>query len=387
MLFAQSLCLYHFYSKDEIRIEADQVLNSFESQKLSGSRSIEVNGEENPVLQYSLFGKKYDQVDGISSYLNSLPKTLLSREEEVALGQIIELSRHLTDQRLYIRARNRFWVSNLKLVVSIAEKFRGRGVELEDLIQEGNFGLLEAIEKWDWRRGVKFSSFAVWWIRQKITLNFGKLKRTVQIPIHIFTKYQVIEAVRTELFYRHTVQPSIYEIYQAIQAGLYEEILEKNRKLRKQDIVGKFEIDGKKAVEQRKKDFTFEAVNNVLLRMDMITPQHKLIDGEGVDFFENLLAGKEFNEIEPILNSDLNRKMIDAIAHLSSREQKLIILRFGLFGSEAYVRPEVAQMLGGEKPISQVRVAQIEKEAIIKLKRYLDTNFLSFENLDPEGHQ
>ena len=78
-----------------------------------------------------------------------MPKTLLTQEEEIALGQTLELARHLTDQRFYLLARNRFWVSNLKLVVSIAEKFRGRGVELEDLIQEGNFGLLEAIEKWD----------------------------------------------------------------------------------------------------------------------------------------------------------------------------------------------------------------------------------------------
>lgn len=387
LLFAQSLCLFQFYSRDAIRKEADQVLKSLELQKLNDRRAVDGIEKDSPLLHESLFGKRYDQIDGISTYLNSLPKTLLTREEEIALGQALELARHLTDQRFYLLARNRFWVSNLKLVVSIAEKFRGRGVELEDLIQEGNFGLLEAIEKWDWRRGVKFSSFAVWWIRQKITLNFGKLKRTIQVPSHVFVKYQVIDAVRSELFFRHRVQPSIYEIYLAIQAGLYEEILEKNRRIRKPDLVGKFEIDGKKAADQRKKDFTFEAVNNILLRMDMIVPQHKLIDEDGVDFFENLLVRKEFNEMELILNSDLSRKMIDAIAHLSAREQKLIILRFGLFGSESYVRTEVAQMLGGDKPITQVRVAQIEKEAINKLKQYLDTSFLSFENLVPEGRQ
>jgi RNA polymerase primary sigma factor len=162
--------------------------------------------------------------DAVRLYLRSIGRVpLLTREDEVRLAKRIEQND--------MSAKNALIEANLRLVVSIAKRYTGRGLTLLDLIQEGNLGLIRAVEKFDWRRGFKFSTYATWWIRQAITRALADQSRTIRIPVHMVERMNRVARAKRSLMQQNNREPSFEEIAELVEMTpkKVEEILKLGR--------------------------------------------------------------------------------------------------------------------------------------------------------------
>lgn len=259
--------------------------------------------------------------DPVQTYLKEIGKVpLLNREEEIELAKRIEKG----DQR----ARRKLIEANLRLVVSIAKKYTGRGLSFLDLIQEGNIGLLKTIEKFDWRKGFKFSTYATWWIRQSITRAIADQSRTVRIPVHMVKTIREMRKEKRRWIQEHGSEPSNPEL--ADQMGITEE------KLKKAQNVTQYTTSLGKPVGEDE-------------------------EGALVDFIENEDAPSPAEESYREFMSD---KLEEALDRLRDREKKIVELRFGLKDGHPRTLKEVAQVFS----ITRERVRQIEIKALERLK-------------------
>ncbi len=259
--------------------------------------------------------------DPVRMYLKEIGKVpLLSSEEEVELAKRMELG----DEE----AKNRLAEANLRLVVSIAKKYVGRGMLFLDLIQEGNLGLIKAVEKFDYRKGYKFSTYATWWIRQAITRAIADQARTIRIPVHMVETINRLIRVSRQLLQELGREPSIEEI-----AERMEVTPEKVREIMK--------------VAQEP--------------VSLETPIGEEEDSHLGDFIQDDNMPVPAEAAAFML---LREQLAEVLATLTDREKKVLELRFGLVDGRARTLEEV----GKEFDVTRERIRQIEAKALRKLR-------------------
>ena len=259
--------------------------------------------------------------DPVRMYLKEIGKVpLLSAEEEIELAKRMELG----DQE----AKKRLAEANLRLVVSIAKRYVGRGMLFLDLIQEGNLGLIKAVEKFDYRKGYKFSTYATWWIRQAITRAIADQARTIRIPVHMVETINKLIRVSRQLLQEYGREPTPEEIAEEMNmpADRVREIL----KISQEPV-------------------------------SMETPIGEEEDSHLGDFIEddNMPAPADAAAF-----TLLKEQLVEVLGTLTEREQKVLRLRFGLDDGRARTLEEV----GKEFNVTRERIRQIEAKALRKLR-------------------
>ena len=260
--------------------------------------------------------------DPVRMYLKEIGKVpLLSADEEIEYAKRMEEG----DEE----AKKRLAEANLRLVVSIAKRYVGRGMQFLDLIQEGNLGLIKAVEKYDYRKGFKFSTYATWWIRQAITRAIADQARTIRIPVHMVETINKLVRVQRQLLQELGREPSPEEIAENMDIPV-----ERVREIQK---------------------ISQEPVS-------LETPIGEEEDSHLGDFIQDDHVAVPAEEAAFTL---LHEQLMEALSTLTEREQKVLRLRFGLDDG----KPKTLEEVGGEFHVTRERIRQIEGKALNKLKK------------------
>ncbi|MBE0428323.1 MAG: RNA polymerase sigma factor RpoD [Thermoleophilia bacterium] len=284
---------------------------------------------EDEILNRLDLSVKTPTSDPVRLYLKEIGRVpLLTAEEEVALAKRIE--------RQDMEAKRRLIQANLRLVVSIAKRYVGRGMLFLDLIQEGNLGLIRAVEKFDYRKGYKFSTYATWWIRQAITRAIADQARTIRIPVHMVETINKLIRVQRQLLQDKGREPTPFEI-------------------------------------AKEMDTTPDKVREILKisqePVSLETPIGEEEDSQLGDFIEDNDAVAPADAVSDIMQKEDLTRVLCSLTH---RERKVIELRFGLKGEHPRTLEEVGQKFG----VTRERIRQIEAKTLVKLKSYRESQKL-----------
>lgn len=284
--------------------------------------------EVNPVKDTRYLDDVAD--DSVRLYLREIGKIpLLTSEQELALAQRVVAGEK--------KAKDQMAEANMRLVVSIAKRYVGRGLDLLDLIQEGNTGLLRAVEKFDPDKGFKFSTYATWWIRQAITRAIADQARTIRIPVHM------VETINKLL---------------RTQRRLTQEM---NREPTNEEIAAEMEMD-------------VEKVEHIMkIKQDISSLDASVRDDEEDSVLGDFIEDEDTTTPEESATSQLLKEQVKGLlSSLSDREQKILRLRFGLEDGKNHTLEEVGQ----EFAVTRERIRQIEAKALTKLKKHKDAKKL-----------
>ena len=328
----------HFNDLKEVALDLDTMQKIFNFLEQNGVDILQITDtdEEEPALDEDVIaeGEEVEKIDftdtgDISSttqdpvkmYLKDIGKVpLLSAEEEIELAKRMEAGDEAAKKKLA--------ESNLRLVVSIAKRYVGRGMLFLDLIQEGNLGLLKAVEKFDYRKGYKFSTYATWWIRQAITRAFADQARTIRIPVHMVETINKVTRVSRDLLQKLGREPLPEEVGEVM--GLPKERVQEIMKIAQEPV-------------------------------SLETPIGEEEDSHLGDFIQDESIP---TPVEATNQTLLHEQLDDVVSTLTEREQRVIKLRFGWDDG----RPRTLEEVGKEFNVTRERIRQIEAKALRKLR-------------------
>ncbi|HEX5429512.1 MAG TPA: RNA polymerase sigma factor RpoD [Patescibacteria group bacterium] len=297
-------------------------------QQAAEAARVKTKKEEQIAESYNL-GDIYD--DSIQMYLREIGKQpLLKGAEEIELAKRIAKGD--------VSARKRLIEANLRLVVSIAKKYMGRNLGLLDLVQEGNLGLFRAVEKFDWRKGYKFSTYATWWIRQAITRALADQSRTIRIPVHMVETLNKYAQAERQLVQDLGREPLPEEI--AAEMGIEVEKVYQLKKISQETV----SIDTPVGDE----DDQDSSLGDFIEDPDSVTPAET--------------AGRQI----------LREYVQEVLRDLDPREQKILKMRFGLEDGVTHTLEEVGKEFG----VTRERIRQIEAKALERIKEHYNINKL-----------
>lgn len=328
----------HFNDLKEVALDLDTMQKIFNFLEKNGVDILQItdDDEEEATLDEDVIaeGEDVEKIDftdtgDISSttqdpvkmYLKDIGKVpLLSAEEEIELAKRMEAGDEMAKKKLA--------ESNLRLVVSIAKRYVGRGMLFLDLIQEGNLGLLKAVEKFDYRKGYKFSTYATWWIRQAITRAIADQARTIRIPVHMVETINKVTRVSRDLLQKLGREPLPEEVGEVM--GLPKERVQEIMKIAQEPV-------------------------------SLETPIGEEEDSHLGDFIQDESIP---TPVEATNQTLLHEQLDEVVSTLTEREQRVIKLRFGWDDG----RPRTLEEVGKEFNVTRERIRQIEAKALRKLR-------------------
>jgi RNA polymerase primary sigma factor len=289
--------------------------------------------------------EKYGKLPKEATFMGYLPEKEILAEE---LGKILERSED---------AHNAIIRANLRLVVSVAKRYIGRGSSFLDLIQEGNIGLLRAVSKFDPTRGYKFSTYATWWIRQSISRSIADQARTIRIPVHIFESLNRLLRIQRELIQKLGREPTIDDI--ALEAG-YLEPKDEQAIMRSLAEATPVEAD-----VRRRWNRAAAKVNRIMRAMEEPMSLDSPVGSEDSSQLGDFIEDEEAQEpMDAAAREMLRESVKNALAVLSERERQVLELRFGLVDGKDHTLEEVGQYFN----VTRERIRQIESKALRKLR-------------------
>ena len=323
----QTDAIYNALEQNGIELDVSDVAEIIDGDEelLPTDEDIESISDEVPgtgeLIDFAAVEDSAPMSDPVRMYLKEIGKIdLLSAEEEQEIGKRISQGD--------VQAKKRMVEANLRLVVSIAKRYVGRGMHLLDLIQEGNIGLLKAVEKFDYTKGYKFSTYSTWWIRQSITRAVADQARTIRIPVHMVETINKVAKASRSLVQELGREPNISEISERI--GVSEEKVAEVMKIAQEPV-------------------------------SLETPVGEEDDSHLGDFIPDSEAKEP---AESASYNMLRQQLNEVMATLTPRECKVLRLRFGLEDG----RPHTLEEVGKEFDVTRERVRQIESKALRKLR-------------------
>jgi RNA polymerase primary sigma factor len=304
---------------DKLLAEGIDVFESVEAEEYENDEKQKEKLEREIEILSKLGGA--ESTDPVRQYLREIGKVLLlNAEEEIELAKNFEKGDKASKDKLT--------QSNLRLVVSIAKKYIGRGLSLLDLIQEGNQGLIRAVEKYDWRKGFKFSTYATWWIRQAITRAIADQARTIRIPVHM------VETIN-----------KLYRISRRLMQEL-------GREPTPEEIAEEAELDA-------------DRVREIFKIAQEVTSLEAPVGEDQESFLGDFIPDEsQLSPVDAASKQLLKDHLDEVLATLSDREARVLKLRFGLEGNKQMTLEEVGKVFG----VTRERIRQIEAKALRKLK-------------------
>jgi RNA polymerase primary sigma factor len=272
--------------------------------------------------------------ENLSAYLKEISRqNLLSYEEEIELAKRMEKG----DQE----ARKKLIISNLRLVVSVANKYLHYGLPLLDLIEEGNLGLIKAVDKFDYAKGYKFSTYATWWIRQSISRFLANYGRTIRIPVYMTEQVIKYKQATQRLYKKSGRKPTIEEI--CVELEITPE-----------------EVDELHKYSQK------------IASLETIVGEE-----EGIELGELIEDTNSIDPVDIVAKVFRDQKLMQMLDQLTQREADILQFRYGLTDGDPHTLKETGDRFG----LTRERIRQIESKALKKLRRYIEINKINFEEL------